>query len=127
MATHSSILAWEISQTEEPDGLQSTGSQIVRHGWAYMHAWFLKSPPAKNILIWGIWLGDLYRNTIYQKTRFFWKLKLNGSLKVKMHIVFSFCITLHHLFQRTHLFLCLSLFISVQKSTKSRTWILALI
>ena len=27
MATHSSILAWEIPWTEEPDGLQSTGSQ----------------------------------------------------------------------------------------------------
>ena len=27
MATHSSILAWEIPQTEEPGGLQSTGSQ----------------------------------------------------------------------------------------------------
>ena len=27
MATHSSILAWRIPQTEEPGGLQSTGSQ----------------------------------------------------------------------------------------------------
>ena len=27
MATHSSILAWEIPWTEEPGGLQSTGSQ----------------------------------------------------------------------------------------------------
>ena len=27
MATHSSILAWEIPCTEEPGGLQSTGSQ----------------------------------------------------------------------------------------------------
>ena len=27
MATHSSILAWEISWTEEPGGLQSMGSQ----------------------------------------------------------------------------------------------------
>ena len=27
MATHSSILAWEISWPEEPDGLESTGSQ----------------------------------------------------------------------------------------------------
>ena len=27
MATHSSILAWEIPQTEEPGGLQSMGSQ----------------------------------------------------------------------------------------------------
>ena len=26
MATHSSILAWEIPWTEEPDGLQSMGS-----------------------------------------------------------------------------------------------------
>ena len=27
MATHSTILAWEIPRTEEPDGLQSIGSQ----------------------------------------------------------------------------------------------------
>ena len=27
MATHSSILAWEIPRTEEPGGLQSIGSQ----------------------------------------------------------------------------------------------------
>ena len=31
MATHSSILAWKISWTEEPGGLQSMGSQRVRH------------------------------------------------------------------------------------------------
>ena len=31
MATHSSILAWRISWTEEPGGLQSMGSQRVRH------------------------------------------------------------------------------------------------
>ena len=30
MATHSSILAWEIPQTEEPGKLQSMGSQRVR-------------------------------------------------------------------------------------------------
>ena len=34
MATHSSILAWRIPWTEEPGGLQSTGSQKVRHNWA---------------------------------------------------------------------------------------------
>ena len=33
MATHSSILAWRIPWTEEPGGLQSTGSQRVRHNW----------------------------------------------------------------------------------------------
>ena len=33
MATHSSILAWEIPRTEEPGGLQSKGSQRVRDDW----------------------------------------------------------------------------------------------
>ena len=31
MATHSSILAWKIPWMEEPGGLQSMGSQGVRH------------------------------------------------------------------------------------------------
>ena len=31
MATHSSILAWEIPWTEEPARLQSMGSQRVGH------------------------------------------------------------------------------------------------
>ena len=31
MATHSRILAWRIPWTEEPGGLQSMGSQRVRH------------------------------------------------------------------------------------------------
>ena len=37
MATHSSILAWEIPWTEEPGGLQSTGSQRVGHHRAHTH------------------------------------------------------------------------------------------
>ena len=31
LATHSSILAWEIPRTEEPGGLLSMGLQRVRH------------------------------------------------------------------------------------------------
>ena len=31
LATHSSILPWKIPWTEEPGGLQSMGSQRVRH------------------------------------------------------------------------------------------------
>ena len=31
MVTHSNILAWRIPWTEEPGGLQSTGSQTVGH------------------------------------------------------------------------------------------------
>ena len=32
MAAHSSILDWKIPWMEEPGGLQSMGSQRVRHG-----------------------------------------------------------------------------------------------
>ena len=38
MATCSGILAWEIPWTEEPEGLQSMGSQRVRHHWVTKHA-----------------------------------------------------------------------------------------
>ena len=31
MATHSSVLAWDIPWAEEPGGLQSTGCQRVGH------------------------------------------------------------------------------------------------
>ena len=34
VATHSSILAWEVPWTEEPGGLQSMGSQRVEHNLA---------------------------------------------------------------------------------------------
>ena len=40
MATHSSILAWRIPQTEEPGGLQSMGSQRVRHSLATLLSLF---------------------------------------------------------------------------------------
>ena len=33
MAIHSGVLAWRIPRTEEPDGLQSSGSQGVGHNW----------------------------------------------------------------------------------------------
>ena len=38
MATHSSVLAWEIPWTEEPGGPQSTGSQRVGHDGAHAYA-----------------------------------------------------------------------------------------
>ena len=34
MASHSSTIAWKIPWTEEPDRLQSMGSQRVGHDWA---------------------------------------------------------------------------------------------
>ena len=39
MATHSSIHAWKIPWTEEPDGLQSMESQRVWHDWAHTQRW----------------------------------------------------------------------------------------
>ena len=42
MATHSSALAWIIPGTEEPGGLQSMGSQAVRHDWAHIHFGYLE-------------------------------------------------------------------------------------
>ena len=33
MATHSSVIAWEIPWIEEPGGLQSMGLQRVKHDW----------------------------------------------------------------------------------------------
>ena len=39
MTTNSSILAWEIPWTEQPGGLQSMGSQRLRHNFA------TKQPP----------------------------------------------------------------------------------
>ena len=50
MATHSSVLAWRIPWTEEPDGLQSIGSQRVGHKlvtkWASLIAQLVKNLPA---------------------------------------------------------------------------------
>ena len=57
MATHSSILAWRFPWTEEPGGLQSTGSQTVRHdgsNLARMHTRGLK----QGFLSQGQGLGD---------------------------------------------------------------------
>ena len=42
LATHSSMLAWKISQTEEPGGLQSMGSQRVGHSRAANAQWHMR-------------------------------------------------------------------------------------
>ena len=46
MATHSSILAWEISYTEEPGGLPSMGLQRVGHNLTTKHQhWTMTQAP----------------------------------------------------------------------------------
>ena len=41
IAIHSSTLAWKIPWTEEPDRLQSMGSQRVGHKWSSGFPYFL--------------------------------------------------------------------------------------
>ena len=50
MATYSSILAWKISQTQEPGGLQSTGSQRVRLNNITFQSLFQR--PSRDITLW---------------------------------------------------------------------------
>ena len=49
MATHSSILAWRISWTEEPGGLQSIGSGRSQTRLSYLNS----NNPAKSTLCTG--------------------------------------------------------------------------
>ena len=63
MATLSSILAWRIPWTEEPGGLQSTGSPRVRHNWS----WLSTRAPARSYSVrneggswWGMKGKDIY-------------------------------------------------------------------
>jgi len=39
MATHSTFPAWKFLWTEEPGGLESMGSQRVRHDWETAHTY----------------------------------------------------------------------------------------
>ena len=51
MATCSSILAWRIPWTEEPGGLESMGSQRVRHGRGTKRHTHVQALPHLNILV----------------------------------------------------------------------------
>ena len=50
IATHSSILAWEIPWMEESDRLQSMGSQRVGHDWATSFTSLYRPPSSLLIL-----------------------------------------------------------------------------
>ena len=49
MATHSSVLAWRIPGTGEPDGLQSMGSHRVGHDWSNLAAAAAVAQMVKNL------------------------------------------------------------------------------
>ena len=60
---HSSILAWEISWTEEPGGLQFMGSQRVEHGLVTKRE---QLSPAVGALREFLSISRLWENTFYQ-------------------------------------------------------------
>ena len=63
MATHSSVLAWEIPGTGEPGGLQSMGSHRVGHDWSDLAAaaaayGFHPEKGASTTALWASWAGS---------------------------------------------------------------------
>ena len=70
MVIHSSILAWEIPWTEKPSGLQSKGSQRIRHDWmtnTFTFSLFLH--PAETISK-GLWI-IIHKNSFLLKKKQF--------------------------------------------------------
>ena len=59
MATHSSILAWEMPWIEEPGRVQFMGSQRVRHNWA-QHTHSHTHHPLVNWKIWRAKTIDIF-------------------------------------------------------------------
>ena len=103
MATHSSILAWRISWTEEPGGLQSIGLQRLEHHWsdlARTHGqWWL---PVGSVKYWTNWL-------ILCSCNAFWKLFTNILERIQVNLLsvlpcvslnepFTICALISHLY-----------------------------
>ena len=73
-ATHSSILSWRISRTEEPGGLQPIGLQRVGHNWSNlvcMHLVHCNALP-KSLLVTRHWCYSIQKTIKYQSL-IFWK------------------------------------------------------
>ena len=95
MATHSSILAWRIPGTEEPNGLLSMGSHRVRHDWSDLAAaaasWakslLLRCPWSWEVLLLGCGPAVAWRPCILLNAQTCWGL-LQGplTLMVSDHI-----------------------------------------
>ena len=61
---NSSILAWKIPWMEEPDGLQSMGSQRVGHNWATSLFFFSKAQEPRMLMPKGRrWVSQLEQRT----------------------------------------------------------------
>ena len=68
IATHSSILAWEITWTEGPGGLQSMGSQKVGHDLATKQP---QQPTVKTTINTALTENDQFCNVFHPFSSFF--------------------------------------------------------
>ena len=64
MTTHPSILAWRTPWTDEPGGLQSMGSQRVRHNWVTEHEHKINVTMVNTIWFYKQW-NKFVQNTPY--------------------------------------------------------------
>ena len=69
MATHSSVLAWRILGTVEPDGLPSIGSHRVGHDWSDLAKAAVGAAantyPSHNRLLWFLLLRFFFNQTFF--------------------------------------------------------------
>ena len=72
MATHSSILAWEIPWTEEPGRLQSMGSRRAGHDWTHTQLYGNEKIHEKEPLVLNFFLKQIKQAK--------WKTKANNHL-----------------------------------------------
>ena len=92
MATHSSVLAREIAQTEERGGLQSMGLQRIGHGWARVDD--------NEMLL----LQKQHTSTVAQKVEqkqcntVIKNLNLNSGTKLTLNLSSTSCVTTTKLF-----------------------------
>ena len=76
LGTYSNIPAWRIPWIEEPGGLQSMGSQRLKHSWAFMHAHKSHFIECQN------WDYVLHHCVMYEhEIHFHWRVKKEGKIK----------------------------------------------
>ena len=75
MAPHSSTPAWRIPWTEEPGGLQSMGSQRVRHDWATQQQQSLtdkRHPSCTDAMTLLIWAKSPRQKSFFSSGKWGW-------------------------------------------------------
>ena len=78
MATHSSVLAWRIPETEEPGRRPSMGSHRVGHDWSNLAAYCLPQLPLAPCDYWALemWVVHSSKCCICKMHIGFWRLSM---------------------------------------------------